>query len=141
MIKSEIHEFPEGLTVIIPRQGDGKKLKVKPSKFQKQTGMNKPTAKFTFKRGIINIGLVDSKEVPINDYDPPIILLINFTEDDKNTTNNKIKFAFWDEGSKEWITFKEKHNFKLHNFKFETWAGFGVAFVKNWIDPPIALGT
>lgn len=132
-----------GVMVMVPKQVSGKKIKVKGVSYKAKGNQKNPQKDFKFKREVNEIDIVETAPPndPVLDFDPPIELKIFYTAKDLEAAGSmdRIKMAFWD--GNEWIPFTKKHQFHIFEYPYKNWAGFGIAIIKEWIDPPIAIGT
>ena len=131
-----------GVIVLVPKQVSGKKVKVKKISYDATNQMKNETKRFTFKREVSEINLFDENipAISLKTFKPAIELRIYFKKNDipKSGLTN-LRMAYW-KGNK-WIPFTEKdHQFKVYDYPYKQWAGYGVAIIDKWIDPPVALG-
>jgi hypothetical protein len=131
-----------GVMVMVPEQVNGIKVKVKGVSYKAKPNQKLKQVNFEFKREINEIDIVEfaPPNLPVQNFDPPIEVRIYYTDSDVNYAGSKkrIKMAFWD--GNMWIPFTAKHQFHIFEYPYKNWAGFGIAIIREWIDPPIALG-
>jgi hypothetical protein len=118
------------------------KIQVIPKKLPKMTSV--PGTKGVFKptRLIINLKLeyADQPKARILKFDPPIEVRVRYSAQDYADNEKHIHMAY--RSRKKWIPFTEAdHNFTQEELDELTGIGWVSVFLKEWGDPPIAVGT
>jgi hypothetical protein len=91
---------------------------------------------------VINIALF-SKSDPdtyLTEFDPPFELWVPYAEDDlekAKRAGEPLALAWYNIKQDKWVPV----DFKDVPDQCDRWAGYGVALISEWDDPPIAWGT
>jgi len=132
----------QGIMVMVPKQDSGVKVKVMKISYVVTDEMKNERSRFKFKRKVNKIDLFDEDdpENSLEEFTPAIELRIYFKKTDiPDSDLSLLRMAYW-KGNK-WIPFTDTdHQFKIYDYPYKQWAGYGVAIIDEWIDPPIALG-
>jgi len=130
--------------VVVKFPGHAGKIQVIPRGLPEMKDLPETRGVFKPVRLVINLKLehADQPRAKILKFDPPIEVRVRYTADDYADKEKKIlRMAYWDEENKKWIPFtKAGHKFSPE-WDASMGSGWAVVFLKEWGDPPIAVGT
>ena len=97
-------------------------------------------------RTVIELALFSKDDTSnyLTEFDPPFELWVPYTEDDLARADRvgRELVLGWEKTDVGWVPFTDSPNvFRKIPDKCDQWAGYGIATVKEWDDPPIAWGT
>jgi hypothetical protein len=123
-----------GVWVTVPRQEDGKLLKIQRDPLPDEGETPETPTVFNPIDRRINFQVVGEDGYPVQRFSPPMVLRVGITQAarDRATQSGQLRLAFWD-GAK-WVPFtKRKHFFHLTS-------KYGIAVIRDWGDPAVAWG-
>ncbi len=127
--------------VIVKFPGHAGKIQVLRPSLLGHDPMPAVTGGFNPTRPVIDLKLVDTTlpESRMYQFDPPIEVRIRYTKDDPIDTEGLPHLAYWDGST--WVRFDASHNFRVEGWDKAKERGWAVVDLKEWGDPPIAVGT
>ncbi len=128
--------------VIVNFTGHAGMIKIKRPKLKELKDYPPEKDGFVPKRLVINLKLLHTAQpkAKIVKLDPPVEVRVRYTKADFADKDGHIRMAYWD--GKKWIRFmQDEHQFSQEKWNKAKDKGWVSVFLKQWGDPPIAVGT